>query len=302
MSSRIAFPFFTLQDSSVLAQDWKIAIGRGDLLDAAEWLPDWDASIPLRLNRSFGIDFNAAARDLEIDPGALKLVVTLRIGSGQGRLSRSILARECRILDVDEPVTVLETVVDGSQLSSILDLHLDVTLASDCVAGSELSPSRKGDRVWRDTARIRLEGEEPRLPIEVADLSSFLSGVAALAPWYLEWSPRDWTRDFHGAVRLYLSSSHESFISRIEAEDPEILRILMADVMSQVCETLLNEQEAAAILDNCGEGSIGAQVAFWLNLAFPGRDIRFAKSLMEQRPGLFRASIQALANQQVQDI
>jgi hypothetical protein len=302
MSRRIAFPFLTLQDPSVLAQDWRIAVGHSELLDSGEWLPDWDASIPLRLSRSFGIDFATAARDLEIDADNLKLAVILRIGSGQGRLSRSIIDREHRVLDAEHPVTVLEVTIDGSQLSSVLDLHVDITLADDCGTGSDLSPSRKGDRVWRDTARIRLEGEEPRLPIEVADLSSLLTGVATFAPWYLEWSPRDWSRDFHGAIRLYLSSGHQNLITRIEAEDTEVLRILMADVMSQVCESLLREPDAAFIFETCAEGSIGAQVEFWLKLAFPGRDVRYAKSLLEQRPGLFRASMQALANQQVQDI
>lgn len=299
MSERVAFPFLTLHSASVLASDWKIATGDGEFIEAGDWLADWDASIPIRLSRSIGIDFEAAARDLEMNPGDLELVVALRIGTGPGRLARAVIIRKEQMLTVEEPVTIFETVVDGSELSTVIDLNVDLILASNCDAGGELSPERKGDRVWRDTARIRLEGEEPRLPIEVADLSTLLTGAAALAPWYLDWSPRDWTRDFHGAIRLYLNSRHRDVVARIEAEDAEILRALMADVMIQVCESLVRDLDAAAIIDSCGEGSLGAQGAHWLKLAFRGRDTQYARALLEQRPGLFHASIQALADQQV---
>ena len=301
MSSRVAFPFLTLQPASVLVSGWKVATGDNELLEAGDWLADWDASIPLRLSRSIGVDFGAAARDLEIGAGGLELAAALRIGTGPGRLPRSIIARKLQVLTAEDPVTILETVVDGGYLSSVIDLHIDLLLASDYDAAGDLSPRRRGDRVWHDAVRIRLEGEEPRLPIEVADLSSLLTGAAGLAPWYLDWSPRDWARDFHGAIRLYLNSRHRELIVRIEAEDAGILRALMADVMGQVCEALVRDVDARAIIESCGEGSLGAQAADWLRTAFSGRDISYARSLLENRPGLFRASIQALADQQVND-
>lgn len=300
MNGRVAFPFLTLRDSSVCASTWKIGIGDSDPADSGDWIADWDASTPLRVSRSIGIDFEAAARDLEMEPNGLQLAASLRIGTGPGRLARAILGREQRILTVEEPVAVFERIVEGTGLSTILELHVDLILAKEHARGSALSPARKGDRVWQETARMRLEGEEPRLPIEATDLSRILAGTAGLAPWYLDWSPRDWFRDFHGAIRLYLNSRDRALVARVETEDPEILRAIMADVMGQVCECLARDPQATWIVGNCGEGTLGAQAAHWLALAFPGRDIVHARGILEQRPGLFRAAMQALADQRVE--
>ncbi|MGN7929270.1 hypothetical protein [Sphingopyxis sp. 22461] len=301
MSARIAFPFLTLQPGSVLVSEWKVAIGDEELTEAGDWLADWDASIPIRLSRSIGVDFEAAARDLELVTGKFELAASIRIGTGAGRLPRAIIARDRQRLTAENPVMMFETVLEGGDLSTVVDLHVDLILGDDCLAGGDLSPRRGGDRVWHDATRIRIEGEEPRLPIEIADLSTLLPGTAAQAPWYLQWSPRDWNRDFHGAIRLYLNSGHRALVARIEEEDPEILRALMADVMGQVCEALARDADAASIIETCNEGSLGSQAAEWLRAAFPGSDLSRIRSQVEQRPGLFRASIQALAEQQVDE-
>lgn len=301
MNSRVAFPFLTLAPASVLVSEWMVVMGEGEPVEAGEWLSDWDASTPLRLTRSVGIDVDAAARDLELDADRLELAAALRIGTGPGRMPRAIIARERKLLSASEPVILFEIDLDGGELSTLLDLHVDIVLPRDCTDGSDLSPRRAGDRVWHDALRIRIEGEEPRLPIEVADLGALLPGTAGDAPWYVDWSPRDWTRDFHGAIRLYLNGANRNVVARIESEDPEILRALMADLMGQVCEALLRDDAAAEIIESCNEGSLGAQAQAWLTVAFPRRDIAQARSILEQRPGLFRASIQALAQQQVAD-
>lgn len=298
MSARVAFPFLTLQDASVISNGWKIALGQGELNDAAEWLADWDSSIPIHISRTIGIDFAAAARDLDMETQDLKLVASLRIGTGTGRLPRAVIFREHQPFTFDAPIKTFDVVIDGSILSTVIDLHIDIAVASSMGSGGVLSPARKGDRVWNDLIRVRLEGEEPRLPIEVADLATILPGSAAFAPWYLDWSPRDWTRDFHGALRLYLNSKHRDIVGRIEAEDSEILRALMADLMGQVCESLVRDPDVESIIEGCGEGSLGAQASYWLKTAFPSGDMQAARAALEHRPGLFRAAMQALADQQ----
>ena len=160
---------------------------------------------------------------------------------------------------------------------------------------SDLSPGRRGDRLWHDQTRVRLEGEEPRFPIEVADFQHLLGdSPAAHSPWYLHWSPQ-WTRDFHGSIRLYLNVDHRDLIARIESEDGDTLRFLMADVMGQVCECLVREDDPDSIIHNCDEGTLGAQAGHWLRQAFPGQGLSEARSILEKRPGVFRASFQAIA-------
>ena len=42
-------------------------------------------------------------------------------------------------------------------------------------------------------------------------------------------------------------------------------------------------------------GTIGAQARTWLEIGWPGRTAAIARSMMEQRPGLFRSTVYSLA-------
>src|SRR5690606_9974595 len=119
--------------------------------------------------------------------------------------------------------------------------------------------------------------------------------VAADAPWYLHWSPRDWHRDFHGAVRLYLNERTPVFLERIESQDGPILQTLLAETMSQICERFIFDPEASELLANPEPGSLGAQAASWLQKSWPGKDAEFLRSVLKNQPGKFRAALLALA-------
>ena len=88
--------------------------------------------------------------------------------------------------------------VPNDRLSSYSNLFIEIVLAQIPAEGSLLHPPRVGDRVWYERRRIRLEGTEPRFPIEVVQLDGMLRGkTAGDALWYLDWSSDDWHRDFH---------------------------------------------------------------------------------------------------------
>jgi hypothetical protein len=212
-------------------------------------------------------------------------------------MPRSIIHQVRFDLDQAGPDVLFDLTVHGDRLSTILDLTIEILLASPSAKFAILSPQRSGDRLWKETVRMRLEGEEPRFPIEVADFDALLGrSAAARSPWYLHWSPRDWSRDFHGSMRLYLNRDHKDLIARVEAEDADLLRSLMADVMGQVCECLVRDTEAAGQLDGCEEGSLGRQARQWLALAFPRCDLDETRAIIENRPGEFRAAFQAVAD------
>jgi len=211
-------------------------------------------------------------------------------------LPRFMIARHSESVNSENPLWQVERTIEGQKLSMVLDLQTQVLLESPPTSPSALSPRAVGDRLWSDSIRIRLEGEEPRFPIETADLGQLLGGgIAGSAPWYLHWSPRDWDRDFHGSVRLYLSENATEFLARIEDEDKLTLQVVLADIMSQICEGLLADDEAVDAMDMAEPGSLGAQAVIWLRKAWPGTDVASMRSVLESRPGVFRSAFLALA-------
>lgn len=296
MNGRIAFPFLTLSESAVKVSPWSVALNRDDWSIAGDFLKDWDSSSTIRLQRKFQLDPDIATLDLGISKDELRLSLGVRIGTGPGRLPRLIVHREHHEFAPVNQRIFLNLEVPGDSLSSVLDIVVEIMLAAPVSNPSALSPTRISDRLWQDRHRIRLEGDEARFPIEVADLRSHLSEARAeSALWYLHWSPRDWLRDFHGAIRLFLNSERSDIIERIEAQDAVLLQTLMADVMGQICERLLNEREVDELIAQFEPGSLGAQAMGWLRHAWPGQDIDFIRSVLENRPGRFHAAFLALA-------
>ena len=296
MKRRIAFPFLTLSDSAVETTPWSCALNGGDWTPAGDYLPDWDAASVIRLRRTVRLDPHVAADDLGIIAKNLRLALGVRVGTGPGRLPRLILLRTCRELTDNNWHEEFDIEVTGEQLSLVLDIQTQVTVAAQLKDGGPLSPKRIADRLWSDTLRIRLEGEEPRFPIEIVDMQTLLGGtIPASTPWYLQWSPLDWNRDFHGAVRLYVNKDLDGFIHRIEQHDGPTLQAVLADVMSQVCQRLLIDSEVQEIMAGSEPGSLGGQATSWLNRAWPDKNAAFIRSVLETRPGTFRAALLAMA-------
>lgn len=296
MNRRVAYPFLTLSDAAVETSAWEVSLDGVEWSEAGEFLPHWDSASNIRVRRTLRLRPELAASDLGVPVDDLVLAASVRIGTGQGRLPRLILDRVRSHLRPDKPAWDFERTIEGHRLSILLDLQTEILLVKTPEAPSPLSPLHPADRLWSDNTRVRLEGEEPRFPIETVALAQMLGeGIAGGAPWHLHWSPRDWGRDFHGAVRLYLNERAVDILERIDNEDPATIQFLLGDVMSQICERFLADPEADALMDAAEPGSLGAQAASWLRKAWPGKDASFIRSVLENRPGVFRSSILALA-------
>ena len=296
MNQRIAFPFLTLSESAVIADPWTFSLDGTEWTTLGNFLPDLDSASKLRIRRTVALEPLKVADDLGAPLESLRLAAGVRVGTGPGRLPRLILWREYRELAEETWQTEFEIGLFGHQLSLVLDVQTQISLATAHENAGPLSPKLPASRLWSDPVRVLLEGEEPRFPMEVAEFRELLgSGAAATAPWYLHWSPRDWSRDFQGAARLYINSDQSDFISRIEDQDAATLQLLLADVMGQICERLVCDPEANEIMSEAARGSLGAQAAAWLNGIWPKKDAIFIRSLLEQRPGLFRAAFLELA-------
>jgi hypothetical protein len=296
MRRTVAFPFLTLSDSAVRATPWEISINDGNWRGATRILSGWDLSTTTRIRRSIELNMAIAAADLAISEDELSLSMTVKIGTGSGRFPKTIIHRHRTAFDKTITERSFEFEVPGRALSNRLALRTDFSLGATPRAPGSLSPQRLGDRLWADELHIDLEGSEPRFPMEMANLGVLLgSATASRAPWYLHWSPKDWDRDFHGSVRLYLDDRDTAVLSRINSEDPSTLQILLGDIMGQICERFVLDPEAPEVFRSAEPGSLGAQASSWLRKAWPGQDIAYIRSVLEARPGVFYSSFLALA-------
>ncbi len=295
MSSQIAFPFLTLSASSVRAEKWLVSLDGSRWDTAEDYLQDWDYASTVFVRRCIYIDKQAASQELGMSRHEATYQIRTRIGTGSGRLPRIITRATVANYEEVSGNSCIEVKIDGSQLSTVLDLHSEVVLAQKVDSTSRISPRHAGDRLWQDRKRIRLEGEETRFPIQIVNLRKMLGNVvAARAPWYLHWS-RDWSRDLHGAFQLFLNEEYEEVINRVKVHDPLILQAILGSTITQVCEAVLTDPDfdkSAAELD---DGAIGAQALSWIEQAWPGKDLEYVRTIHENRPGLFHSTLIALA-------
>jgi hypothetical protein len=296
MTSRVAFPFLTLSDAAVSVTKWEISRNGSDFSAVTDYISDWDPSITLHFRRRVSVKPELVASELAIPKDCLKIAATVRVGTGQGRIPRSSIAKSNYSLQAPEWTCEIQSMIPGNAASSIIDLRLEILLAEEPAKCGQLSPKRRGDRLWSDTLRVFLEGEEPRFPIEIANLAVMLNDPSqAAAPWHLHWSASDWNRDFHGAVRLFLNENNKGILDRIHGHDTITLQLLLADIVSQVCDRFLQDHTSDEQLLDLDPSSIAMQARTWLNKAWPGRDLASIRNIRFSHPGKFRSAILAMA-------
>lgn len=293
---RIAFPFLTLDHTAISPEPWVLLEDGVETPIADAWLPDWDAARDLRLRRIVTADLARAAEllSMSIDDGTLELVV--RIGTGIGNMPRRIIATSNLPLKRMEPTVVVDVLVSGRSLSQRLLVDTLVLLRQPH-DGSPLSPDRAGSKLWSDQLDLRLEGEEPRFPMEaVSFLERFPGRPEAYAPWLLHWTPGNLHRDFGGSVRLYLNSDRADVTGRLLAGDRATTQVVLADVMTQIISASLRQSDFERLAADSDPCSIAGRAAHWIDLAFPGQDVAAVRSMIDLRPSTFHAGILAIAD------
>ena len=297
MNKRVAFPFLTLSDDAVKAMPWELALNEGEFSVALDYLPDWDIASSIEVRRNLCVDFALAAAEVGVNVQDLGLAVVASVGTGSGNVPRHTQVCQRLRLNGDEPVVHLQFALPSS-LSMVVHLMTDVILTYVPSNRNELAPCHIGDRLWAHHQKVRLEGQELRFPIEMVDLGGAVGDATVeSAPWFAHWNRADWSRDFHGAFRLFLNAKAPEVQQAIEEESGLVLQAMTGDVMSQLCEDLLREEDPAAeeILAECEPESMGAQARWWLELAWPGRDLDFVRSVLLNTPNRFRAALLAAA-------
>ena len=295
--SHYALPFRVLPDSAVSDHEVLIGPSGSPLLPAEDVLHGWDYAQALDVLTHATVDMALAAESLEIPRSELHLCAVLHAGTGAGSLPRSTweLAR-CSLYRADGAISLAGS-IEGSQLSGRLWLNLQILLASAPANGDPLSPLLPGSRLWSSQRDALLEdGGDSRFPIELISFSRAFSGqLHAGAPWYIDWSPNALEADFGGSVRVYINSDLKITSERFVAGDASTLQAVVADVMTQMISSTLVAEDSEDVLEQCGEGSVGHQIRFWLDSAFPGQSDASVLSMMRDRPSVYRATLLALA-------
>lgn len=289
MSRRTAAPFNRL-DAAIVARPWMITVGNQSPAPLGEITPDWDYASAVSLERVITLDHLKAAAELGLADEPYTLEVLIEVGTGPGDLPREVVRQTRLSLEPGEPCAIAIH-VDPSRLSAQLSLRTSVLLASALEPGDPLAPRRPASRLWDERCVTRIEGDDPRFPMEVISFSTVFAGRPhEAAPWMLSWSPASPGRDFHGAARLYLNADEEDFVERVQEGDELTLQALMGDVVSQMCEAALRAGWHEDF-DSAEPASVAGRVAHWLEQAFP--DVAAAKTALENRPGEFRSAILA---------
>ncbi|KQZ51758.1 hypothetical protein [Ensifer sp. Root558] len=298
MTATFALPFLCLPDEAVTLGRWMIGQPGALLFPMKLMLDEWDYAADIELRGSISVDVRAAAKMLAIPEDELKLAVNFKIGTGRGRFPRIVTRVSSQLVDAatDQP-TELHAVIPGNTLSGRLHARIDVVLATPAANGSVLSPSRVGSRLWSHEGSVELEdGGDNRFPIEVVSFAeTFANHRHVSAPWYLSWRPGGLSADFGGSIRLYVNSDHQGLAERVVNGDVPTLQAILGDVMVQMVGSTLDMEDLGEQLDGSEEGSVGAQIAGWLNLAFPSRELAEVRSIRRSLPGQFHASIHAAA-------
>ena len=291
MKIDVARPKLTLSAGSVQANEWITQLV-GSNIDDNDFSA-WDYHAHVRVQRQFRINHAIVAGELNVDCAEILLV--LRRGTGYGQTPRAIETIASIPLRSDIDTIDLDESFGSEALAGELWLLCDIVLARRPVGAGQLSPMRPGARLWSDTYRVTLEPDARRFPTEVVHFSGLFPGRAWVhAPWFVHWSSSDPAQEFASAVRLYINADRTDWVDRIQSLDPLVLQPMMADVMSQVIERvglfLEGDDEETG-----STSSIGSQAIYWRELAFGQETVAALRTLLERRPGEFRAAVLAAA-------
>ena len=295
--SRIAFPFLTLDPSAIRPEPWVLLENGVEGAFSDAWLPDWDSARDITLRRMLTADLDRASELLAMRVGDGDLELVVRIGTGPGNMPRHMLATSRRSLSRTEPTIVLDEIVQGRSLSQRLFVETLVILRRPGRIVTPLSPNQAGSKLWSDQLDLRLEGEEPRFPMEAVSFGNRFAGrPEAYAPWLLHWTPGNLHRDFGGSVRLYLNSDRADFTARLRQGDRATTQVVLADIMTQIISASLRQGDFESFASEADPCSIAGRALSWIRLAFPDQDIPGVRSMLDLRPSLFHAAVLAAAD------
>lgn len=285
----IAYPFLRINPARVIAPVWAW-LDDPEQRAVPDQIQHWDHTTDLRLRRQVTLDFPAIAAALGHDADQLQLELLLTVGTGGARGTRRRNIWRRVVLSKDRQSFTLEVELAGEELSQAVTLRTEIVMHAPEGAGSVLAPRKRGLRLWGDLRTIILEPIEQRFSITTASFESEFPD-SPRAPWRLRWYPGDLTRDFSGAVELFLNLDMRDFVERVSRPDPPVVSEVMHQVMSQIAREVLADDTLDVSLLEDTPTSVAAAVLGWLDRAFPGQDVDTVRQIMQTDPARFEARL-----------
>lgn len=294
--SDIALPFLTLPEDVVTDEQFLIGFAGNPLLPIEEYLQGWDYARDVEVHVRALVDMQAACTALAIPPSELRLCAILHAGTGTGSIVRQAWELGRQTLHPGEGTISIGSTISGVMLSGRLQLNLQLVLAAASTTCGTLSPRLLGSRLWSVRKDVLLEdGGASRFPVELTSFNRTFPGqLHESAPWYVDWHPNALNADFGGSVRVYVNSDNEAITRRFVEGDPLTLQAIIADVMTQMTSSVLEHEDPDDLLAQCEDGSVGQQIRFWFDSAFPGLGAPAIAEMMRSKPNEFRAALLAL--------
>lgn len=295
--SDVALPFLTLPEEAVTGEQFLIGFAGNPLMPIEEYLHGWDYARDLEVQVRASIDMQAAGAALAIPPSELRLCAILHAGTGAGSIARHAWELTRQVVHLGASEISIGGTIKGGALSGRLRMNLQLVLAAAPETCAALSPRLPGSRLWSFQKDVLLEdGGVSRFPVELTSFNrTFLGQLYQNAPWYIDWQPNALDADFGGSVRVYVNSDNEAITRRFVEGDPLTLQAIVADVMTQMTSSALEQEDADDMLAQCEDGSVGQQIRFWLDSALPGQSALTITEMMKGKPNAFRAALLALA-------
>ncbi len=295
MKRKTALPFLVIPDNLVEFHGWYVGDVGSPLNRAGDTLEVWDYARDIEYRVTLNVDLAGVAETLQISLEQLVLLAVLKAGTGEGSMPRKVIRLMSREISLEKNSVELHGVIQSSSLSRRLRLECSILLARRPNEPSVISPKLVGSRLWQRHLDMRIEdGGDSRFPIETLSFSTRFSGTPQVnSPWYVDWKKDLYHVEFAGGVRLYINSDIEEFEERVVAGDALTLQTILADLMNQLVSAAINLKDCEDFLIDCAEGSVGAQIRHWIEMAFPGQRVESIRAMHEHMPGRFHAAILA---------
>lgn len=279
-------PYLIPADDAFAAQPWFRRTGTGTR-PLATALTDWDYATGLSLERRLNVDYETVRRSTASgDRFGLGVLVTAE--SSSTRIKR-ILYRE----SIDEGGSVfLSLDVSPEALGGSVALGTVIYVDSPDPT-SALSPTRQGSILWSDVAKVVLEADAARVPLQIVDFRS--SGYPAEAPWLIEIDDADLDAPASTAIRVYINRSHpEASAMASEPESTEKSRLLADSLELALAQRLLQVVVASDEFDGdagYANGSLGESLSSLMSLHFPEYSRRSLAAAQERQPWILETTL-----------
>lgn len=292
--ARAALPFLIIPDELLRLSPWRVVMNETTLQDP-DLLEGWDNATDLEVERDLELRLPDAAHVLGLPGGWTGFEAVLFVGTGGTSLPFARTLRWRAPLDA-EGRAAIHAPLPGAELADVLHLDLALVLREPAPENSSPpSPRRRGDILWRERRRIRLEGDRSRFPVSEVDLGAVLGAQWAGALWALHADLSDLAAPMDSAVRRLINSGCPEFAERVRSRDPSSMQAMMADVLVQLVRGVLKNADFDELgPDEPASDSISSVVREWVRQAFGSVDV--ARDLLAHDPGNFHAALNALAD------